>query len=302
MTRSSVILKYVSKVVGSVAKPNLSSLLPESIESFGGRKTFAGSPIEWRERSLKTTAGFGSGSMAYSTVSLSSPLSEFIHPTFEALFVDAAGTLLHPSESMVDVYVRYGKPFGLSLPDEEILQRYRRAYSTPWAKSPIRYVDDGRPFWRFIVKETTGIDNKDMFENIYEYYARGEAWNVAEGAEMALEKIRKSGIKTAVVSNFDSRLHRILDDLGLTKMFDAVIVSADVSAEKPNPVIFMKACEELGVDPDHVIHVGDDRRNDIRGARDAGCFAWLWGDDVVSFNHIQKRIETGNLFDSLSDL
>lgn len=229
-------------------------------------------------------------------------LSEFLQPTFKALLVDAAGTLLNPSESMTDVYLRYGKRYGLSLTPHEILQRYRVAYSTPWAQSSIRYVDDGRPFWRFIVKESTGIENEEMFEEIYEYYSRAEAWVVAPGAEKALRKIRQSGIKTAIVSNFDSRLHRIMEEMGLKDLFDAIIVSADVSAEKPNPVIFMKACEELHVSPEHVIHVGDDRRNDLFGARDAGCFAWLWGDDVLSFDHVQKRLETGNLFDSLSDL
>ncbi len=229
-------------------------------------------------------------------------LSEFLQPTFQALLVDAAGTLLNPSESMTDVYLRYGKRHGLTLTPHEILQRYRVAYSTPWAQSSIRYVDDGRPFWRFIVKESTGIENEEMFEEIYEYYSRAEAWVVAPGAEKALRKIRQSGIKTAIVSNFDSRLHRIMEDMGLKELFDAIIVSADVSAEKPNPVIFMKACEELHVSPEHVIHVGDDRRNDLFGARDAGCFAWLWGDDVFSFDHVQKRLETGNLFDSLSDL
>ncbi|THG23079.1 hypothetical protein TEA_019909 [Camellia sinensis var. sinensis] len=44
-----------------------------------------------------------------------------------------------------------------------------------------------------------------------------------------------------------------------------------VAAEKPNPTIFIKACELLGVKPEDAVHVGDDRRNDIWSARDAGC-------------------------------
>ena len=32
--------------------------------------------------------------------------------------------------------------------------------------------------------------------------------------------------------------------------------------------------------------MGDDRRNDIWGARDAGCDAWLWGSDVHSFKEV----------------
>lgn len=226
--------------------------------------------------------------------------SEYVQPTFEALFVDACGTLLTPAEPAAEVYLRYGAAYGVRLSEEEILARYRRAYSTPWAESSIRYVDDGKPFWRFIVSESTGVDNEDMFEDIYEYYAGSEAWKVAPGAEAALRKIRSKGIKTAIVSNFDSRLHNIMEELGLSPLFDEIVVSADVGAEKPNPILFLEACERLHVLPEHVIHVGDDRRNDLYGARDAGCFAWLWGDDVRSFEHVRKRLETGNLYDSLS--
>jgi Haloacid dehalogenase-like hydrolase len=59
-----------------------------------------------------------------------------------------------------------------------------------------------------------------------------------------------------------------------------------VAAEKPNPMIFLKACDFLGVKPEEAVHVGDDRRNDIWGARDAGCDAWLWGSDVHSFKEV----------------
>lgn len=59
-----------------------------------------------------------------------------------------------------------------------------------------------------------------------------------------------------------------------------------VAAEKPNPIIFLKACEFLGVKPEDAVHVGDDRRNDVWGARDAGCDAWLWNSDVHSFKEV----------------
>ena len=31
-------------------------------------------------------------------------------------------------------------------------------------------------------------------------------------------------------------------------------------------------------------------RNDIFGARDAGCFAWLWGMDVLTFDDVSKQM------------
>ena len=67
---------------------------------------------------------------------------------------------------------------------------------------------------------------------------------------------------------------------------DGFVWLKQVAAEKPNPTIFLKACELLGVKPEDAVHVGDDRRNDVWGARDAGCDAWLWGTDVYSFREV----------------
>lgn len=41
------------------------------------------------------------------------------------------------------------------------------------------------------------------------------------------------------------------------------------------------------------------RRNDLHGARDSGCYALLWGCDVHSFAEVERRLETGNILDSL---
>lgn len=45
----------------------------------------------------------------------------------------------------------------------------------------------------------------------------------------------------------------------------------------------------MGIKPEEAVHVGDDRRNDVWGARDAGCDAWLWGSDVHSFKEVSPN-------------
>ncbi|KAF8068398.1 kin-1 [Scenedesmus sp. PABB004] len=211
---------------------------------------------------------------------------------YKALLVDAAGTLLLPAERMTGVYLRYAQPYGCALSDDEVLQRFRRAYNTPW-RGPLRYVGDGRPFWRFIVQQSTGCDSEEMFEQVYEHYTRPSAWALAPGAVPALERLRGAGVRLACVSNFDTRLRPLLDDLGVAGLFDAIIVSAEVGAEKPNPVIFDAALARLGTRPGDAVHVGDDRRNDVWGARDAGVAAWLWGVDVRSFDAVARRVLAG---------
>ena len=67
-----------------------------------------------------------------------------------------------------------------------------------------------------------------------------------------------------------------------------------MGCEKPCPLIFEEAVQRLGLEPHEVVHIGDDRRNDIWGARDAGITAWLWGQDIKSFEEVADKVLRGD--------
>lgn len=215
----------------------------------------------------------------------------------KALLLDACGTFLIPSEPVTEVYQRYATRHGVNRPAHLILHDFRRSYNAAPDPSagPLRYHADGREFWRRVVFKSLDTNNESLFQEIYDYYTRAEAWIVPPGFLDAMSRVRALGIKVAVVSNFDSRLREILEVLQLDHCFDAVIVSCEAGAEKPSPAIFDAACRALDVHPaaDFVLHVGDDRRNDVWGARASGISAWLWGADVTSFDEVADRIVTG---------
>jgi len=51
---------------------------------------------------------------------------------------------------------------------------------------------------------------------------------------------------------------------------------------KPDPKIYLKTFEELGVAPEQVLHVGDNAYTDVEGARQLGCqTAWINRGDLV---------------------
>ncbi|KAM3360910.1 hypothetical protein P3S68_015764 [Capsicum galapagoense] len=82
------------------------------------------------------------------------------------------------------------------------------------------------------------------------------AWHLCDpDSEKVFKALRAAGVKLAVVSNFDTQLRPVLRALNCDHWFDAVAVSTEVEAEKPNPTIFLKACELLEVNPDDVVHV-----------------------------------------------
>ena len=78
-----------------------------------------------------------------------------------------------------------------------------------------------------------------------------------------------------VISNWDSRLHTILESTGLAEHFDFILASAEVGSTKPDGKIFAEALKRSGVMPEDACHIGDDPRTDVHGAGTAGMDAIL---------------------------
>jgi putative hydrolase of the HAD superfamily len=74
----------------------------------------------------------------------------------------------------------------------------------------------------------------------------------------------------SVISNFDSRLVKILHGLGVGSCFDQIFVSSRVGYAKPEPQIFHAALKHHNLTPGHGLHVGDSEINDRHGANSAG--------------------------------
>ena len=91
----------------------------------------------------------------------------------------------------------------------------------------------------------------------------------------ALETLRGLGLRLAVVSNSNGTVARLLEHLDLARWLDAVVDSAVVGFEKPDPRIFRHAADLLGVEPAEAVHVGDLYSVDVLGARAAGVRAIL---------------------------
>ncbi len=203
----------------------------------------------------------------------------------QALFLDAAGTLIEPAEPVADVYARAAAAFGQPV-EAAVVRRWFGVAFSGIADPQYGSHPDGdaaeREWWRQVVgtvfEKSLGASAPDgfpspCFEALFEHYAEPAAWRVFPEVPGVLAEARAAGLRLAVVSNFDLRLHGILAGHGLH--FDEVITSADARARKPDAAIFRMALDRLGLQSREVLHAGDSPVADIDGAAAAGIDACL---------------------------
>lgn len=111
-----------------------------------------------------------------------------------------------------------------------------------------------------------------LLEAAWRSHVAKNLWcKVPEGLGEALDALRATGTKVAIISNSEGMLDRLFRELGVLDHFDLVVDSGKVGFEKPDPRIFRVAFSHFGVGAERTLHLGDVFATDILGARAAGC-------------------------------
>jgi putative hydrolase of the HAD superfamily len=188
----------------------------------------------------------------------------------KAVTFDVGGTLIEPWVSVGHVYSEVATRHGVKNITPELLNaRFRTAWTAR------RSFGDSRADWEALVDEVfQGLaaepPRTTFFPELYERFAEADAWRVFDDVLPTLKALSARGVRLAALSNWDERLRVLLDRLGLEVFFEAIIVSCEVGALKPSPVIFRQAVAKLGLPPEAILHVGDSFEMDVQGARNAG--------------------------------
>lgn len=142
-----------------------------------------------------------------------------------------------------------------------------------------------RPYAELLAE--LGVGDPDAFIDA-EHEAWRPAYAVLAAAPALLEALRDRGLKTGLVANSWPDPGRVLrgdvEYFGLAELLDVTAFSDDVGVRKPEPAIFMHACDVLGVEPNAVLFVGDNLVTDVQGAANVGMKTaqalWFRADDT----------------------
>jgi len=202
-----------------------------------------------------------------------------VEPPPKAIFFDAAGTLCYLPRGVGYHYALVARELGLKWDSHEL----DRAFQNAWNAMPPRAAIDGprdnddKDWWRQLVDlvlneiapSLSELDRDNFFEIVYEHFAEAGVWELYPEVIEVLEKLSPR-FQLAVISNFDGRLRMILEQLGVSKFFSHVFVSSELGADKPNPEIFRRALRVIELQPNQVLHVGDDPERDWDAATSVG--------------------------------
>jgi putative hydrolase of the HAD superfamily len=201
----------------------------------------------------------------------------------KGVFFDAGNTLLRVYPSLGVIYSEVAATFGANLPPELIEASFRDL----WTKKDSLVSNEGhrntyekeRDWWKYLVaqvfKDQIGLSDFDrFFDHLYARFALSDSWRVYDDVLMVLQTLKKRRLKLAIISNWDSRLPALCDQLELKSYFDTIVVSSIVGYEKPHPGIFEVALRETKLSPEEVLYIGDDPYLDYQGAMKAGLHAF----------------------------
>ena len=104
-----------------------------------------------------------------------------------------------------------------------------------------------------------------------EYIDRMAPDEVLPGAERFLKEARQDGYKIALGSA-SKNAPRILEKVGLTPLFDAIIDGNRTSRSKPDPEVFLLGAEDLLLQPSQCV-VFEDAEAGVEAAKAGGMYA-----------------------------
>jgi putative hydrolase of the HAD superfamily len=136
-----------------------------------------------------------------------------------------------------------------------------------------------------------GVADDELEPLVADLHAATKTYTLAPYDEVpdVLAELRGRGLVVAVCSNWDWDLERAVASVGLDRLLDTVVTSAQAGARKPHRRIYDHTLDRCGLEPSETLFVGDTWGPDVEGPLAAGMrTVHLFRDDQA-----ERARETG---------
>ncbi len=216
----------------------------------------------------------------------------------KTIFLDAGGTLIKVKGTVGEVYATTAKRHGFTIEPGHINGAFRQAFEkAPPLAFPgtpdDQLIEKEKAWWMGVVQDAfgvIGIDRTDerfpaLFQDLFHAFEGSDEWELYPEVIEVLEEFSKREIPLGIISNFDSRLTQICEDLQIANFFTSITISSREGSAKPDSNIFQQALAKHNIEPHEAIHIGDSLRDDVEGATKVGLHAVHLDRENQSDNH-----------------
>ena len=214
----------------------------------------------------------------------------------KVIFLDAVGTIFGVKNSVGDIYTKLAKKYGVNREAEIINHYFYQAFKN---SSPLAFEEENEEkikdlefqWWQNVTYKTFHqnetindfTDFNTFFIELYNYFKTSQPWVIYDDVIPSLNQWQKQGIEFGIISNFDTRIYDVLDNLNLRQYFQTITISSLTGVAKPEDKIFLTALAKHNCQPENAWYIGDSVKEDYWGGKSVGmqCF-WLNRKKVTS--------------------
>lgn len=177
----------------------------------------------------------------------------------KAVIFDMDGVIIDSEPLHIEVVLDVLKGLDINLSYDDITRYIGISNSYMWNELAGKYSIRKTVDELIDIQHAMNIDVLDTHEDI-----------TMPGVIELLDEIKSNELKTAIASSSTiDYIDAVVDKLGIARHFDAIVSGEQVARGKPQPDIFIRAAESLGVSPAECVVI-EDSDNGIRAARGAG--------------------------------
>lgn len=221
-----------------------------------------------------------------------------VRHTYRAILFDVGDTLIRYEPTSAELFRRRLLQIGIIITAEDSCrieqtvelctaeQIYKEIHGAPrMDDTAFQQMIDDVILRDIAVPAVTEKQKKDFFDT---WILMRQEKIVADGVFVLLEKLH-SKYRLGIISNYRASLADYLEEVGLKRFFETVVISEVVGYEKPDVRIFETALEDMALLPEECLYVGD-HPFDVLGAKDAGLdAAWLQTHIKIIPEYIQQK-------------